>query len=1090
MRHNGGMPADDFRFDDFAVAPLPSPPPEREQAREFLESPPLPENERDKACQTALHLTEQSRLAPRGWMETMLAAYDLGGGEGRALMELAESLLRTPDADTRNALIADKISGRQWLSPSSKGIVRAAALGLSAAGRVAADNNFFPGRMGRPIVRAAFMQAMKMLGGHFVFAQTLQAAARKAGKNRRAVYSFDMLGEAARSEEDAKRYFDSYRRAIQTAGQGGGEELANRHSVSIKLSALFPRLEIRKEQAVGRRLLPRLAELIAEARRLNTPVSIDAEENARLELSLAVARHVLTMPELKEWPGVGVVVQAYNRRAHSALAEIINIAREERRQIPVRLVKGAYWDAEIKIAQQKGLADFPVFTRKAHTDLSFLRLAKTMLESSWIVPQIATHNAATVAAVLRMADIAGREDVELQRLHGMGENLYNALAEERPHRLRIYAPVGSHRDLLPYLARRLLENGANNSFVRRLSDLQTSAEEIVADPLAIAKQHWPRPAAVRSGAELFAGRRNSRGWDLDDKATLHSLQAAAAMPSPPPPPDSAPEDADNAFHFLEENAPKWAATLPSARADILETFADLLEQDAPRFFGLLASEGKKTVDDSVGEVREAADFCRYYAAEARRFPAAAKPRGMVLAVSPWNFPLAIFCGQIAAALAAGNAVLAKPAPQTPAVARAAVELFRRAGLPDFALQIVFGGAEIGAHIAAAGRADMVAFTGSTQTAKKIEIALANSKKPLAPLLAETGGVNAMLVDSSALLERAADDILRSAFQSAGQRCSALRVLYAREEIGESLLSLLRGAADCLQVGAPGNVASDIGPLIDKAAKDKVESYVESARREGRLLWKGSAPPSAENFAPPAIVQLKNPMSLPEEIFGPVLHLCFYSAEEEKDIIRRVNESGGGLTFGLHGRVSHALAARAALSSAGNVYVNRDQIGATVGSQPFGGLGLSGTGPKAGGPMYARAFTCNLPPLHFEKEQRLPGPDGERNDYQVGGRGRVLCIAANESAAESLASAAREAGNVAAVESSPPRDMKSYDAVLADGQADKAALADFRRRLALSQAKIIPFLLTESDRVWLFAEKHICENTAACGGDPALLAAAE
>ena len=1073
---------------DFVVLPLPLPASEQNQIHAFLNASALSATESAASREMALRLIEKSRRRGMNPAAQLATAYDISSDEGRALMELAEALLRVPDSATRDALISDKIGGRDWLASSPHGFAHAAALALSAAGMVTDIRGAvlaeIAGRLGMPAVRACVVEAMKILGGHFVFAETIETAAAKAVKDSRAAYSFDMLGEAARHEEDAARYFDAYLRAVQIAGRSG------RDGVSIKLSALYPRYETRKWCEVGRHLLPRVRRLVCEARRCGAPVSIDAEETARLELSLAVVRQLAMEPEIADWDGFGVVVQAYNRRAGMVIAELADIARQRGQRMPIRLVKGAYWDTEIKIAQEKGLADFPVFTRKAHTDLAFLHHAATMMNSPWIYPQIATHNAATAAAVLQIADRAGCDDFEFQRLHGMGAPLYDALAKEHPHRLRIYAPVGRRRDLLAYLVRRLLENGANTSFMHQLNDLSAPAAEMVADPADSARRNEGRQTNIRTGAALFGTRRNSRGWDMDDPAVLSDLESSVAphLGICEPPPESSRAEIDSALHFLEARAQQWADIPPSSRANVLETFSELLEEHAPRFFGLLMSEGKKTIDDCAAELREAVDFCRYYAAQARLLPKDAAPRGVVLAVSPWNFPLAIFCGQIAAALAAGNAVLAKPAAQTPRVARAAVEMFYRAGLPECALQIIYGGGEVGAHAVAAGVADMIVFTGSTRTAKHIEIAVAESAKPHAPLLAETGGLNAMLADSSALMERAADDIIRSAFRSAGQRCSALRMLYVQEDIGDAMLSMLRGAAHLLQTGAPADFSSDIGPIIDDEAREKINLYVESARREGRLLWRGRAPGDG-CFAPPAIIKVGGIDELPGEIFGPVLHIAFYAAGGENEIISALNKTGYGLTFGLHGRVSRMLDDCAAHINAGNVYINRDQIGAVVGSQPFGGRGLSGTGPKAGGPMYLAAFTHNIPPEADGEEHFLPGPDGERNCYRAGGRGKILCVSPAEKTAARYADIARAAGNVADFAVSLPQDAGTYNAVMIDPALD-GELSGFRRRIALSREHITPMIRMAGDRAWLFAEKHICTNLTAAGGNAELLARAD
>lgn len=1074
---------------------LPVPEDEYAQVRFFLAHHVLPAAERKTVYKLAERLAEKARhQGLEGTAERLMAAYSLSSDEGRALMELAEALLRVPDVATRDALISDKIGGRDWLATDPKGFAHVAALALSVAGMVAArhaaPSSLLAGcarRLGMPTIRACVAEAMKMLGGHFVFAQTIEEATQKAKKSSHEKYSFDMLGEAARNETDAKKYYDSYLHAIQTAGRHTGvKHPCEYNGVSIKLSALYPRYETAQWRAVGAKLLPRIASLVQEAHRCNVQINIDAEESARLELSLAVIRQLIKLPELAGWEGFGVVLQAYDRRAGAVVTELISAAAAQRRRLAVRLVKGAYWDSEIKIAQEKGLCDFPLFTRKAHSDIAFFHLAKVMLASPWIYPQFATHNAITVAVVARLAVLAGRGDFEFQRLHGMGAPLYRALAEEQNHRLRVYAPVGGHHDLLAYLVRRLLENGANTSFMHQLTDSSVTIKEMAADPYVIARRIINTPANICPGAKLFDGvRRNSRGWDLDSPVTRRNLQAAvvphlSVVPRPP----SRLREVDGAFQYLAANAKLWAAHPAPARACILEKFADRLEAEAPRFFAMLIAEAGKTIADCVAEVREAVDFCRYYAVAARALPADAQPRGVVLAISPWNFPLAIFCGQITAALAAGNVVLAKPAEQTPHIAFAAVAMLRQAGLPQYALQIVHGAGEtLGAHATAAGAADMAVFTGSTQTAKHIENSLAQSAKPCAPLLAETGGLNAMLVDSTALLERAVDDIIRSAFRSAGQRCSALRMLYVQEEIGESLLAMLRGAAELQTVGAAEDFATDIGPVIDAQAQQTINNYVEQARLSGRLWWRGAAPAQG-CYVPPAIIKVRGIGELPGEIFGPVLHAAFYPAGGEDEIINNINATGYGLTFCVHSKIAHVFDRCAARINAGNVYINRDQIGAVVGSQPFGGCGLSGTGPKAGGPAYIFAFTKNVAPLHTVAgtAQALPGPEGERNTYRVAGRGHVLCVAPDAAQASRLAGIARAAGNHVTTAEALPEDINAYDAVMA-----APALDDKIAECRLAAVKIIPFIRMAGDYAWLFREKHICRDMTASGGNAELLA---
>lgn len=1119
-------------------------------------------------AQAALDPAARARIAGRGadlvrriragahpgLMEVFLAEYGLSTAEGVALMCLAEALLRVPDAPTMDALIEDKIAPSDWgrhLGRSSSSLVNASTWALMLTGRVLDEGEAgITGplraalkRLGEPVIRSAVGRAMKEIGRQFVLGETIAAALARAraAEARGYSHSYDMLGEAARTAADAARYLDAYARAIRAIGAASGRGDVRAHpGISVKLSALHPRYEEAQRGRVMAELVPRLRDLARMAAERGMGFTIDAEESDRLALSCDVIAAVLGDGALAGWDGFGVVVQAYGPRAGAVIDWLHDLAEEHDRKLMVRLVKGAYWDSEIKRAQVLGLAGFPVFTAKSATDIAYIAHARTLLgRRGRLYPQFATHNAHTVAAVLDLARMMGvdRHAFEFQRLHGMGERLHDLVLADEGTRCRIYAPVGAHRDLLAYLVRRLLENGANSSFVHQIVDASVPAEAVAACPFAAWAARKPLP--IRAGPELFApDRRNSRGFDLSARPDLAAIEAArapfaaarfAAAPvlagrveggagvavrNPARPDDivgdvTAAAPADIATALAAARA--WEAP-PEERAAVLDRAADLYEADFGRLFALLAREAGKTLPDAVGELREAADFLRYYAARITR---EMRPRGRIACISPWNFPLAIFTGQIAGALAAGNAVLAKPAEQTPLIAAAAVELMHRAGVPATALQLLPGdGGTVGAALVADARIDGVVFTGSTGTAQAIRRTMAETLDPGAPLVAETGGINAMIVDSTALPEQAVRDILASAFQSAGQRCSALRCLYVQEDVAGQIEEMLFGAMDELRPGDPWQLATDLGPVIDAEARRDIAGYVAEARAAGRVL-KELTVPDAGHFVAPAVIGVAGIADLPREVFGPILHLARFRAEELGRVIAEVNARGYGLTFGLHTRIDDRVQTVVDAVRVGNLYVNRNQIGAVVGSQPFGGEGLSGTGPKAGGPHYVPRLAAPRPapgggaapapadlaaleraltqaaPAGAVETLELPGPTGESNRLRLSPRAPLLCLGPGDAAEAAQVAAVRRLGGraVAAGGAVPPdwlRRAEGFSAVLWWGDAQAArALA---RALAAREGPILPLVTATPDRAHALVERHLCIDTTAAGGNAQLLAA--
>ena len=959
-------------------------------------------------------------LGGLGGIEDFLHAYSLSTKEGLALMVLAEALLRVPDAATADRLIEDKLAAGRWLDGDIKSpalLVSASAWTLGIAARIIHPGEMpettldtIARRLGLPTLRAATRQAMRLISSHFVLGQTIAQALDRARGHAELRYSFDMLGEGARTAADAEKYFAAYAAAIAAIGSSIGNVAppspAARPGISVKLSALHPRFEAMSRERVLAELKPRLLDLARMAKAHELQFTVDAEEADRLELSLDVIGAVLADPSLRGWDGFGLAVQAYQKRALPLIAWIEDAAATLGSRLTVRLVKGAYWDTEIKRAQERGLADYPVFTRKAMTDLCYMACVKRLLAARKnIFPQFATHNALTVASVIEAA--GGVEGFEFQRLYGMGEALYAALLADLPGATcRVYAPVGGHRDLLAYLVRRLLENGANSSFVSVAADPSVPIEEVLRRP-----QSWiASPAAARNQKialprDLYQPpRRNSTGVEFGERASLDALLAeiragTAASSEAQPLIDGvalpgieravmSPIDgraigvvregdeaiARSAMAAAAAGFPAWAATPCEERAALIERAAERLEGHRGELLALLQNEAGKTLDDAVAELREAVDYCRYYAAQARACLVAQpmpgptgesnmlryRGRGVFVCISPWNFPLAIFLGQVSAALIAGNAVVAKPAEQTPLVAARAVALLHEAGVPKSALHLVPGDGAVGASLVADPRAAGVVFTGSTEVGRAINQALAAKRGPIVPLIAETGGINAMIVDATALSEQVIDDVMASAFRSAGQRCSALRLLCLQDDVADPMLDMLSEAMRELKVGDPREPATHVGPVIGAAAKDKLQSWIGDMARASRVRfrWDGDQTwPADGTYMAPALIELDRAAELKEEVFGPVLHIVRWRADEIETLLDDIAANGTALTLGIHSRIDSAVEHIAARLPHGNVYVNRNMIGAVVGTQPFGGTELSGTGPKAGGPNYLRRFAA-------------------------------------------------------------------------------------------------------------------------------------
>lgn len=1006
---------------------------ETEHVRELLEQARLPANEQAQAQKLAVDLVKRvrARAQDQGAIEAFMRQYDLGSEEGVLLMCVAEALLRIPDQDTADKLIRDKLGDADWekhLGQSDSVLVNASTWGLMLTGKLVNLNDLtradvpgafkrLVGRVGEPVIRLAVRQAMRIMGHQFVMGRTIDEALARSRKGGNADYrySFDMLGEGALTTKDAARYLEAYRQAIHAIGRTGPfADVFAAPSISIKLSALHPRYEHAKRARVMKELAPAILELAQLAKSYGIGFTIDAEEADRLELSLDLIEATFSDASLDGWEGYGLAVQAYQKRTPYVIDFLADLARRVGRRMPVRLVKGAYWDAEIKRAQIDGHPGYPVFTRKPNTDVSYLANARRMLDQGdALYPMFATHNAQTIAAI---RSIAQGRPYEHQKLHGMGDDLYAEVVPK--HRLdipcRVYAPVGSHEDLLPYLVRRLLENGANSSFVNRITDENVAIEDLVRDPVqtvsafdAIPHPRIPLPVDLfRSQPAPIqnSDRDNSMGANLANDNDLRALAerinasvkpwraaplvpgavvSSAALPVTNPadhrqtvgewqPADSG--TVEKALANAVAAQPAWDRTPAASRAAILEHAAHLLEQRMADYIALCVKEAGKTIPDSVAEVREAVDFLRYYAAQARAQFGAPEQlpgptgesnqlqlqgRGVFVCISPWNFPLAIFLGQVSAALAAGNSVIAKPAEQTNLIGHAAVKLLHEAGIPEAVLQFLPGdGATVGAALTNDPRVAGVAFTGSTDTARAINRALAGRESgPIATLIAETGGQNAFIADSSALPEQLVKDAMGSAFTSAGQRCSAARVLFVQDDIADKVMTMLAGAMDELKIGDPGLLSTDVGPVIDADALKILEDHAARMAKEARLIKQANAGEDTAHgtFFAPRAWELTSLDQLHKEIFGPALHVVRWKADQLDAVIDQINATGYGLTLGVHSRIDETIDRIAARVKVGNVYVNRNQIGAVVGVQPFGGQGLSGTGPKAGGPHYLPRF---------------------------------------------------------------------------------------------------------------------------------------
>lgn len=1109
----------------------------RQQA--FQTEASLPDNSRltEPALRTAIqgrartlvrHLREDSKP---GLMELMLAEYGLSTDEGVALMCLAEALLRVPDAETMDDLIEDKIAPSKWglhLGKSASPLINSSTWALMITGRVLDSktpvHKTLGGmikRLGEPVIRRAVREAMKVMGRQFVLGETIAGALkRSSGKYR---YSYDMLGEAAMSTPDAMDYYGDYEAAIRAlAARCNSADVADNPGISVKLSALHPRYDEFQRDRVMAELLPRvtaLAKLAAEAR---MGFNIDAEESERLELNLDIVEALARDPQLDGWDGLGLVVQAFGTRSSAVIDWIAALAKDTDRRLMVRLVKGAYWDTEIKRAQVMGLDRYPVYETKSDTDRNYILCAEKLLANRpALYPQFATHNAHTVAAVLELAG-DDQSGYEFQRLHGMGDALHSYLREKLDRPVRIYAPVGEHEDLLAYLVRRLLENGANSSFVSKVTDTAVSIDEIIADPFEdIRDSMLPRPQ------DTTEPHKNSAGYDLRDPLTADVILSArerfrdtvwtfgdrVTITNP-----TRPDDVVGAVNFATKDetdaamarAKPWSVDA-ATRASVLTKAADDFEVAAPEFLAMLAREAGKTAEDAIAELREAVDFLRYYATFASDDD---EPLGTVAAIAPWNFPLAIFVGEVAGPLAAGNAVIAKPAESTPLVAMRATQILHAAGVPDTALQTLPGeGVVVGAALSCDPRVDGVVFTGSTATAMAIHRNVARNLDPAAPLVAETGGINAMIVDSTALPEQAVRDVLASSFQSAGQRCSALRVLFVQSDIYTPFVRLLKDAMAELRLGDPWDLSTDVGPVIDDRARKGLEDYIAEHDPLFQLGVPETLLKQGGRFVAPTLIEVDGYADVDREVFGPVLHVTRFNAEDIPDIINRINQRDYSLTFGLHTRIDGRVEETKRALRVGNIYINRNQIGAVVGVQPFGGSALSGTGPKAGGSDYVERFTKqavrreNVPDVLIDDPQavidaapparidplsttELPGPTGESNRLSVYAKGKVLCLGPGNANRAAQAELAQSYGNSAVLLSIAPKDLRMLDGFTAvihwGSEGDQRAC---RVALAERDGPILPLIVSD-DPLMLVREEHVCIDTTASGGNTQLLAAAE
>jgi RHH-type transcriptional regulator, proline utilization regulon repressor / proline dehydrogenase / delta 1-pyrroline-5-carboxylate dehydrogenase len=1169
----------------------------------------LPAAEVDASQRAAIAATARELVAAlrqkgqQGGVEGLVKEYSLSSQEGVALMCLAEALLRIPDDDTRDALIRDKIAGGDWhahLGDGNSLFVNAATWGLMVTGKLTASHaetglaaalTRLLARAGEPVIRRGVDMAMQMMGEQFVVGETIEEALKTSRRLEAQGfgYSYDMLGEAATTMADAERYFGDYERAIHAIGRAAkGRGIYEGPGISIKLSALHPRYSVSQTHRVTAELLPKLHTLALLARHYDIGLNIDAEEADRLELSLDLLESLALSHELRSWDGLGFVVQAYGKRCPFVIDWLIDLARHSQRRLMVRLVKGAYWDSEIKRAQVDGQSGFPVFTRKVHTDVSYIACARKLLDARDVVfPQFATHNAQTLATIYHLAGPRfALGDYEFQCLHGMGEALYEEVIGSaklgRP--CRIYAPVGTHETLLAYLVRRLLENGANSSFVHRIWDEQVSLDDLAADPAKEACKIVPHGAphpAVALPADLFGQRRNSRGIDLSSEMALTALTASllqsATMPWAASPmvvgleamrnqrpvlnPANHSDVVGQVAFALERDVALaargalaavagWSSTPVDQRAKLLEQAADQLEAEMPLLLGLIIREAGKSVANAIAEVREAVDFLRYYAEQARlTLTEAHRPLGPVACISPWNFPLAIFLGQVSAALAAGNTVLAKPAEETPLIAAAAVRILHSVGIPEDTLQLLPGDGAMGAALVSRSEVAGVLFTGSTEVAKLIHAELAAHETPDGcpiPLIAETGGQNAMIVDSSALAEQVTADVIASAFDSAGQRCSALRVLCLQDDIAERQLTMLKGALLELEVGNPDRLAVDIGPVITDEARQSIEAHIERMRALGCTVHQLPLPEIVAHgtFVAPTIIEIEHISQIEREVFGPVLHVLRYPRDQIGDVIDAINATGYGLTFGLHTRLDETIELVSAKAAAGNVYINRNVIGAVVGVQPFGGRGLSGTGPKAGGPLYLGRLVRTQPRIEIKGksardpacgalldwldgkglaqcaaavkmaaaeqfngfETELQGPVGESNLYALHPRGQVLLVPETEEGLLVQLGSALAAGNRVSILWPKPLalpevvaqrtqwlkalpESSNFAAILVERRAE--GMRDLLTSLANMTGPIPITQVADSLGLyrpdWLIEELSTSMNTAAAGGNASLMA---
>jgi len=1143
----------------------------------------------------------QQRTRASG-VDALMHEFSLSSEEGVALMCLAEALLRIPDHQTADRLIADKISKGDWrkhLGESPSLFVNAATWGLLVTGKLVSTNSEqglgsaltrLIAKGGEPLIRKGVDMAMRMLGNQFVTGQTIEEALKNSQDNEKRGYrySYDMLGEAALTAKDAAFYYKAYETAIHAIGKASnGRGIKNGPGISVKLSALHPRYSRAQRERTMNELLPLLKKLLVLAKQYNIGLNIDAEETDRLELSLDLMEALAFDADLKGFEGIGFVVQGYQKRCPFVIDYLVDLARRSGSKFMIRLVKGAYWDAEIKRSQVDGMSGFPVYTRKVYTDLSYLTCAQKLLAATDVIyPQFATHNALTLSTIYTWAQKAGITDYEFQCLHGMGETLYDQVVgkDKLDKPCRIYAPVGSHQTLLAYLVRRLLENGANSSFVNQIVDENVSIESMLADPIAVSRELGGAPhAAIALPKDLFGKeRKNSAGLDFSNELELQKIsahfaessqqsliagpilhgQVSATQTRPVNNPanqldivgeviEADTQDVQTALHAAEQYAMDWQTTAPVERAASLKKAADLLEAQTLDFMALAIREAGKSLPNALAEVREAVDFLRYYAAQVES-QANIQALGPVVCISPWNFPLAIFIGEVSAALAAGNVVLAKPAEQTPLIAYRAIQLMHEAGVPRGALQFLPGTGEVvGAQLVADHRVKGVIFTGSTEVAQIINRTLA--KRAVAegidiPLIAETGGQNAMIVDSSALPEQVVNDVLSSAFDSAGQRCSALRVLCLQEDIADKTIEMLHGAMQELRIGQPDRLAIDIGPVIDAEAQNNLMNHINGMRSKAKSFYTLDLATTcrAGTFVAPTVMEIANLADLKKEVFGPVLHVLRYKRSDLPALIDQINGTGFGLTLGIHTRIDETIDFIISRAHVGNIYVNRNIVGAVVGVQPFGGEGKSGTGPKAGGPLYLKrlqrtpvtglgghtVYERQSPPAleallvwaqkqghqkiaelgehyahnsPYKVTQVLPGPTGERNTLSFAPRGRIFCAATTVNCLVNQLAATLATGNLPVLPAQtmailpvglPAEVSKLLITAEAEDCGAQLALVEggllshYKLLFAGLDEAIVSVVETHDHAeipLWrLMAERALCVNTTAAGGNASLM----